>query len=811
MDTELCRLLDALPAMIWTAGVDGMSNFVNRRWREYTGLTLEETLAAGWTSVYHPDDLGAALAAWGSTLAPSPPPEISLEARLRRSDGVYRRFKIHTRPLLDGAGRVEGWCGINADVEDQKRAEAQLAAEKRLLELVACGVELSEVLEELCVQVEELSLGSLCSILFVDANARHFRVGAGRTLPDAYSAVLDHLRIDPGYGPCSLAVETRSTIITADPMTDPRWRTSDWPKLIARFGLASCWSTPIFGSRDDVLGIFAIYRRKPQGPTTEERELIDQFAKIAGIAIERARSDLALKANAASLRRAHDDLAQAQKLSRTGSFTTDLDTGTHVWSDELYRILGFERGARPSFKAMQAQIHPDDQASFSKGLQKAIDGGTSFDMVFRLAGPESTLKYLHAVVQRVERSLPALFTGSIQDVTDSKVAESALARANAYLTATQRLTQTGSFTWDVATDEHNWSEIMYRIFGFEPGTMVTREMIRAAIHPEDAPQVETLIGSAINGQNFELVFRLVTGDGNIRHAQVVGHRIDQTPKRTVFMGALQDITARKLAESDLNYARAELIRVARVTALSAVTASIAHEVNQPLAGIITNASTCLRLLAMCPPNLDAAKATAERTIRDGNRAAEVIKRLRALYAHKPPSLEQVDLREAAREVLALSASELQRRGVILRTELGGEPATIEADRIQLQQVILNLVLNAADAMDDIEGRPRELRVACRAQCEGLISFEVCDSGPGINPLHVDQLFQPFHTTKVDGMGIGLSISRSIIEAHGGHLVAHSNKTGPGATFPFLVPSRDNSFARLNRGKRNGEVSAYSET
>jgi PAS domain S-box-containing protein len=802
MDTELCRVLDALPAMIWTAGADGASNFVNRRWRDYTGLSLEETLAAGWASLYHPNDVAEALAAWQSTFAADPPVEINLEARLRRVDGVYRRFKIQTRPLRDAAGKLTGWCGINADVEDQKRAEAQLAAEKRLLELVACGVELPDILDELCVQAERLSPGSLCSILFVDSDGRHFRVGAGPSLPDAYSAVLDNLRIDPGYGPCSLAVATRSTVITSDPLRDARWQSSDWPALIARFGLASCWSAPIFGSRKEMLGIFAIYRRKPQGPINDEQELIDRFAKIAGIAIERARSDSALKTNAADLQRAHDDLAQAQGLSRTGSFTTDLEKDTHVWSDELYRILEFDRGTLPSFKVLRSLIHPEDRTLFSAGLRHAIEDGTVFDMVFRLVTPKAAFKYLHAVAQRVEGSSPGLFMGSIQDVTESKLAEADLARANAYLTATQRLTQTGSFTWDVVADDHNWSEIMYHIFGFEPGTLVTLATIKAAIHPEDAPQMDALIGGAMNGKNFELAFRVLNADGSVRHAQVVGHRINQAPDRPVFMGALQDITARKLAESDLNRARAELVRVAHVTALGAVTASIAHEVNQPLAGIITNASTCMRLLAMNPPDLAGARATAERTIRDGNRASEVIKRLRALFTHKPSSLEQVDLREAAREVLALSASELQRRGVILRTDFARGAATVEADRIQLQQVILNLILNAADAMADIEGRPRELRVACRHHREGLISLEVCDSGPGIDPQHVDQLFQPFHTTKTDGMGIGLSISRSIIEAHGGRLVAGSNKVGPGATFSFLIPGRDSSFVKPNRGERN---------
>jgi PAS domain S-box-containing protein len=428
-------------------------------------------------------------------------------------------------------------------------------------------------------------------------------------------------------------------------------------------------------------------------------------------------------------------------------------------------------------------------------------------MVFRLTTPRGSFKYLHAVAQRVDRARPALFTGSIQDVTESKLAEADLARANAYLTTAQHLTRTGSFTWDMVTGEHNWSEEVYRVFGLAPGTRVTTEMIKAVIHPGDIPQVSALVEGARQEGQLDMVFRVRGADGKLRHAHVVGRRIDQTPERPVFMGALQDITARKLVESDLNRAREELARMARITALGAVTASIAHEVNQPLAGIITNASTCLRFLALDPPDVDGARATAERTIRDGNRAAEVIKRLRGLFTHKPPSMELIDLHQAAREVLALSATELQRRGVALRTEFPRAPAMVQADRVQLQQVILNLILNAADAMAGVEERPRELRVICRPPCDGVVAFEVRDAGTGIDPRQVDRLFQAFHTTKADGMGIGLSISRSIIESHGGRMAAESNRPGPGATFSFVIPCESSSAQYPQAGKGHDDQPA----
>jgi PAS domain S-box-containing protein len=1075
MDTDLRRLLDALPGMVWTAAPDGTCDFVNERWRDYTGVGLDALAARGWISLFHPDDVPGAMSAWASTLALETPREINILARIRRADGVYRRLSLQTRPLFDGAGQLSGWCGVNTDVEDRTRAEAQLAAEKRLLELVAREMDLPSILEALCVQVEGLSPGSLCSILFVEDDGadgrRRFRVGAGPQLPEAYNAALDGLKVDPHYGPCSLAVETRSTIIAADPTRDPRWSASSWPRLVTGFGLASCWSAPILGSHGEVLGIFAIYKRAPQGPTDQDEELIDRFARIAGVAIERAQADEAVKAHAARVRRAHDHLVQAQELTHTGSFTTDLVTDTHVWSDELYRILEFEPAAPVSFNAFRSLIHADDLDAFNAGFGATLKTGVDFDAVFRLTTPKGALKYLHAVAKRVEAGAAPVFMGSIQDVTESKLAEEALkaseaglrranrylagaqrlsktgsfswivetdeqdwseelfriwemqpqddravstlhatvlhpddvpgveaivtpaveagtdyeisyriitpsgaikhlhtvnerlteitdkvvyvgatqdltaskqveealkaseaklkrvnrylagaqtlsrigsftldmttgdqdwsdenyriwefdptipptmdmvthtihpddreralatlgaaarkgedfevsyrivtrsgatkhlrtvavripeiedrvvffgssqdvtedklaeealrasqaelVRANAHLTAAQRLSNTGSFTWDVLADDHHWSEVIYQVFGFEPGCKVTMDMMMAAIHPEDMADVQALIGGAANGENFELVFRIIQAGGELRYAHVMGHRIDQIPDHPVFMGALQDITARKLAEDDLNRARAELAHMSRAAALSTLTASIAHEVSQPLAGILANGSTSSRMLAMDPPNLDGARAAIQRTIRDGQRASEVIKRLRAMFARRPPSFEPVDLHEAAREVLALSASELQRRRVIVRTDFAEPFAPVQADRIQLQQVILNLVLNAVDAMETVDGRPRELHIASR-RADGQVMLDMRDVGQGIEPDSIDQLFDAFHTTKPEGMGIGLSISRSIIEAHGGKLSAAPNPDGSGATFSFSIPC-DPSVAGLSTG------------
>lgn len=224
----------------------------------------------------------------------------------------------------------------------------------------------------------------------------------------------------------------------------------------------------------------------------------------------------------------------------------------------------------------------------------------------------------------------------------------------------------------------------------------------------------------------------------------------------------------------------------RVMSLGALTASIAHEVNQPLSGIITNASTCLRMLDANPPNVDGARQTAQRTIRDGHRASDVITRLRALFSKRDATTEAVDLNEAIREVIALSRSELQRSQVISRVELADHLPTVTGDRVQLQQVVLNLLLNAADAMRGIHDRPRQLIVKTERDQSDKVRLSVQDAGVGFGPQGVDKLFEPFYTTKSGGMGIGLAVSRSIIESHHGRLWATPND-GAGATFSFSIP------------------------
>ena len=405
----------------------------------------------------------------------------------------------------------------------------------------------------------------------------------------------------------------------------------------------------------------------------------------------------------------------------------------------------------------------------------------------------------------------ALFEGSgnegvafVLDLSEQKRAEKALRRSEAFLAEGQHLGQVGSFSWRVATDEVTWSEQLYRIYELEIGVPVTVELIRTRVHPGDVSLIEKMkmVDQARDGANdFEWQYRLLMPDQSIKYLHAVAHAIRDQDGQVEYIAAVQDVTARRLSEEALDRARAQLTHVARVTSLGVLTASIAHELNQPLSGVITNANTCLRMLAGDSPDIDGARETARRTIRDGNRATEVIAQLRGLFTTKESAAGLVDLNEAMREVVALSSSELQRNRVILRQELANSLPPVVGDRVQLQQVILNLLLNASDAMSGIDDRPRQLRISTARDEGDHVRVVVQDAGVGFTPEAAEKLFEAFYTTKASGMGMGLSVSRSIIERHQGRIWAARND-GPGATFSFSVrgaPERTPEAASTMRG------------
>src|ERR1700691_5046806 len=407
-------------------------------------------------------------------------------------------------------------------------------------------------------------------------------------------------------------------------------------------------------------------------------------------------------------------------------------------------------------------------------------------------------------ITRIPLDGPPSFTGFLRDITEQKRNESALREAHAQVARSEerwRSVFENSAIGVALTDLNGrflaTNPVYQGMLGYSEEELQKLSFLDIT-HEEDFESNRTLSEELLAGKRgqFQIEKQYRRKNGSLVWVRNNVSTVPGTERVPRFLMALsEDITERKLAEEQrrsseeaLSKARSELAHVARVTSLGVLTASIAHEINQPLSGIVTNAGTCLRMLASDPPNLDGARETARRTIRDGNRASEVITRLRALYGKKEATIESVDLNEATREVIALALSELQRNRVVLRLEPAEDLPPVTGDRVQLQQVILNLLRNASDAMSTIDDRPRDLLIRTEPDDNDRARLSVSDVGIGFEPQAAGKLFEAFYTTKSEGMGIGLSVSHSIIERHHGRLWATPN-SGPGVTFSFSIPCR----------------------
>jgi PAS domain S-box-containing protein len=528
-------------------------------------------------------------------------------------------------------------------------------------------------------------------------------------------------------------------------------------------------------------------------PSETERLLLDVTANQAAIGLQHARllSEQKRLEELAQRRRTEEAQREGERESRLivdsipGLVALLTATGdVEVVNRQVFEYFGQTLEELRQWGTNDT-IHPEDLPQVIEVFTRAITSGSSYEIVQRFRRSDGVYRWFSnsGFPLRDANGHIVRWCVLLTDIDDLKRAEAELRRAYDHLAEAQRLSQTGSFTSDLATDEHCWSEEFYRICEFEPGSKVTIQRLGDIVHPEDVPLYEGAIQRAIAGTEPVFHFRIVTSRGVVKHLRGFAHRIADRP---VFVGAVQDVTASRVAEDALNKARSELAHVARVATLSTLTASIAHELNQPLSGIITNAGTCLRMLDANPPNVEGARETARRTIRDGNRASEVVALLRALFSKKEFALEPVDLNEAAQEVLALSFSELQRNRLIVQSELADDLPSIIGDRVQLQQVLLNLLRNASDAMVGVHDRPRQLLIRTEREDGDRVRVTVRDAGTGFDRQSMDNLFEAFYTTKSDGMGIGLSVSRSIVERHHGRLWAEPND-GPGATFSFSIP------------------------
>jgi predicted ATPase/signal transduction histidine kinase len=382
-----------------------------------------------------------------------------------------------------------------------------------------------------------------------------------------------------------------------------------------------------------------------------------------------------------------------------------------------------------------------------------------------------------------------LYAELINENRDRQRAEDDLRRSEALLAEAQQISHTGSWRLKVSTGEISWSAEHFRIFAFDPATTrPSHETYMERVHAEDKRWLEQDIERVVRERcRFQHEYRIVLPDGSVKHLQSVGQPDIGASGDLEFVGTVMDITERRHAEEALRNAQAELTRVARLTTMGELAASIAHEINQPLAAIVTQSESALRFLNRDEPDLDEARDAFSCIARDGMRAADVIRGLRALAKKSGPQLTRLDIDDVIREVLALTHGELRRHDVELHTELSADHRPVMGDRVQLQQVLLNLIMNGVEAMRGVTERAKELTISTALTEPGSgVLVAVNDTGTGLDPAVVERVFQPFFTTKPDGLGMGLSICRSIVEAHGGRLWV-SPRVPHGADVRFTVP------------------------
>jgi PAS domain S-box-containing protein len=397
---------------------------------------------------------------------------------------------------------------------------------------------------------------------------------------------------------------------------------------------------------------------------------------------------------------------------------------------------------------------------------------------------------LKGTVQELQRTNDALQAES----HERKNAEEKLRRSEAYLAEGQRLSHTGSWAWDVATEQVvHLSQEHYRLFGFDsdegPRSL---EVIRQRIHRDDRGRVRETWDRAIReGKEYKLDFRVLLPDGTLKHVHAEGHPVFNGSGELVeFLGTSIDITDRKRAEEErekLRQAQSDLAHVSRVTTMGELSASLAHEIKQPIAAAVTDANTCLRWLTRDQPDLEEAREAAMRVVKDAARASDIVSRIRLLFKKGASERELVDVNEVIREMIVLLHNETTRYSIDVRTELAADLLPVMGDRVQLQQVMMNLIINSIEAMRESNGT-RELVIKSQPGENGDLMVSVTDTGVGLPPQQADQVFNAFFTTKIHGTGMGLSISRSIIESHDGRLWAAENSTR-GASFCFTLPTK----------------------
>ncbi len=868
---ELRLLVEAIPTLVWRAAPEGNIEYVNKRVLDYFGAPLSEVIGWGWMDKVHPDDVAFKVRTWLQNLETGNPHDVV--CRFRGADGGYRWFEVRGEPSQTNDGKVLSWCGVLIDIDDRRRAEEALRESefklRQIIETVPSllwslgpngeQTQLSQrALDYIGVRFEDLlHVGGWTKFVHPDdlpetANAFYHSIQAGTS----YEAVHRLRRADG---------EFRWHHARGEPLRDRQGRVIQW-----------------YGLTVDI----------DEGKRAEDR-----------------------------LRRSEAYLAEAQRLSHTGSFGWTPSTGELHWSDETFRILEYDTSVKPTIEGVLQRIHPDDRAMTRQLLDETSHGEKNFDNTHRLLMPDGSVKFVHvlsralkdgagnleivgavmditentrlysdlaereAKVRRlVDANIIGVFIGDLNgrileandaflrivgydcedvmagrinwkdltpqdwrerdaqwieehertgvrlpiekeyfrkdgrrvpvlvgaanfeggdqglafvlDLTERKKAEERLRLSEGRLAEAQRLSHTGVAAYNETTILYG-SEETYRIWGFDPAQgLPNREAVNQRIHLDDRDRVLGEVQRAVGERrDYSIGYRIALPDRTVKHLESIGRpRFSASGELVEIVVTHFDVTERKRAEEErerLRQLESDLAHINRLSMMGELAASLAHEITQPIAAARNNARAALNFLDKQPSELGEVREALGCVVSDADRAGVIIDRMRDHIKKAPPGKHRFDLNEAINEVIVLARSAIAENGVSVQTRLSEVLAPVEGDRVQLQQVILNLVLNAADAMGMVDGGIRRLLISTEQSEANGVLVAVRDSGPGINPEHIERVFEAFYTTKPSGVGMGLSICRSIIEAHGGRLWADTNEPR-GAAFQFILPGSERS-------------------
>jgi PAS domain S-box-containing protein len=521
-------------------------------------------------------------------------------------------------------------------------------------------------------------------------------------------------------------------------------------------------------------------------------KLKKSFDDLVGEVETRKRRERELQESEARLRASEERWRSVFETSTLGIILTDHNHRFLATNRALQAMIGYSADELQKLSPVDL-IAEEERDGARRRLVELRDGKrANYEVVTRWRRKDGSPIWVNTFVSTIpgsENSPPIYFATAI-DITDRHKAESELRRFATYLAEAEKLSHTGCWARNTKTGELFWSQEEWRIFGLDPETtQLSYQVFLDLVHPEDrAALEEDSLRAVRNKQPYDILFRAVLRNGTIKHLHSVGKpQIQESGEVVEYIGVTTDETERVRANAAMHEAQAELARVARLTTMGELAASIAHEINQPLTAVVTHGNAALRWLAHAPSNLEETRDSLKAIVKQGNRASEVIGRIRSLFKHRTPEYVELDINDAIREVLELTVSALRSRDVVIQTQLSAAVPQALGDRVQLQQVILNLIMNGADAMSAVADRPRTLRVGSQINGDGSVLVSVKDSGTGIDEAIRNRIFEPLFTTKSTGMGMGLSICRSIVEAHGGKLWA-TPAMPYGTDFRFTIPT-----------------------